>query len=135
MLFGIFSREPDSSISVYDNAGVCGPGAGAVERNRSSKHPGRFAWGSTTKEKRFVMRQASIWPRVALMLVAVAMVMAGIVGTLATTSAYAQDDTEEYTSPVSGAVIEATSPWELDPDASASGDGYDIIGLASASDS
>ncbi len=81
------------------------------------------------------MRQASIWPRVALMLVVVAMVMAGIVGALATTSAYAQDDTEEYTSPVSGAVIEATSPWELDPDASASGDGYDIIGLASASDS
>jgi hypothetical protein len=79
------------------------------------------------------MREASNWRHVASMLAAIAMVMAGIAGSLG--SAFAQDATEEYISPVSGAVIEATSPWELDSGMSASGTTYDIIGLTSASDS
>jgi hypothetical protein len=58
-----------------------------------------------------------------------AILVAGVVGSLGATSAAAQSGTGSYTSPVSGVEITTVEPWVFDPDLTEQGDGYEILGL------
>jgi len=64
----------------------------------------------------------------------VAIAVASMAGALGLPGASAQPASDAYEAPVSGAVIEAVSPWALDPDLTSSGGDYDIVGLRATFD-